>query len=89
MGQNQWFYRKSDPAGLLIRLKGSYGAEGRTDGRAALFSPKRSIVHAHAEIGEIKVTWPYFWQGYSLGILALRGGAWILDLMREMGSYTS
>ena len=43
----------------LIELKDSYGAVGRTDGRAALLWPSRSSVPTGAEIGEINRPGPF------------------------------
>ena len=72
-----------------IRLNGSYGAEGPTDGRAALFWPTGPSCRLTAKSEQIKVSRPFLRQGVSLVFLAFWGGAWILDLMGEMGCYRS
>ena len=48
-------YWPAKVTGPFSRLKVSYGAEGRTEGGAALFGPTRSIVPTLVEIGEKKV----------------------------------
>ena len=82
-------YRKSGPAGLLFRLKDSYGAEGQTDGRADFCGPDGPSCRLTPKSERSRSPDLFFTKAIAHGKMAFWGGAWIGELMREMGSYKS